>query len=130
MRFDGKSGSNVNYEPNRFGGPVENSNIKEEAYDFEISGMAARYDHREGNDDYTQAGDLFRLLEPDHRDRLIGNIADSMQTVPRDIQVRQIRHFYRADPAYGEGIAQRLSVDLDEIVDVESVGLAPSGMSD
>ncbi len=130
MRFDGNSGPSVNYEPNSFGGPVENPIFKEEAYDFELSGVAARHDHREGNDDYTQAGNLFRLLAPDHRKRLIGNLVDSMQTVPHDIQVRQIRRFYRADPAYGEGVARVLGVDLAEITDAESEELAPSGVSD
>lgn len=130
MRFDGNSGPSVNYEPNSFGGPVENAEFKQEAYDFEISGMAARYDHREGNDDYTQVGNLFRLLTPDHQQRLIGNIVDSMQTVPHDIQVRQVGHFYRADPAYGEGVARGLDLELSEIAEAESTQLAPSGVSE
>ena len=83
----------------------------------------ARYDHREGNDDYTQVGNLFRLLAPDHRWRLIGNIVDSMQTVPHDIQVRQVRHFHKADPAYGEGVARGLGLDLTEIAETENTGL-------
>jgi len=29
-----------------------------------------------------------------------------MKTVPKEIQERQIRHFYKADPAYGEGVAK------------------------
>ena len=123
MRFDGNGGPRVNYEPNSFGGPVENPEFRQEAYDFEISGVAARYDHREGNDDYTQAGNLFRLLAPDHRWRLIGNIVDSMQTVPHDIQVRQVRHFHKADPAYGEGVARGLGLDLTEIAETENTGL-------
>ena len=81
--------------------------------------MAARYDHREGNDDYTQAGNLFRLLPTDHQQRLIGNIVDSMQTVPHDIKVRQVSHFLKADPAYGEGVALGLGLDLAEITDAE-----------
>ena len=117
MRFDGNSGRSVNYEPNSFDGPAETPNFKEDAYDFELSGVAARYDHREGNDDYTQAGDLFRLLAPDHQKRLIGNLVDAMLTVPHDIQVRQLRHFYRADPAYGKGVALGLNVDPGEIND-------------
>ena len=30
-----------------------------------ITGDATRYDHRDGNDDYTQAGNLFRLMNPE-----------------------------------------------------------------
>jgi hypothetical protein len=30
-----------------------------------ITGVAIRYDHHDGNDDYTQAGNLFRLMNPE-----------------------------------------------------------------
>ena len=113
MRFDGNGGPSVNYEPNSFGGPVEDSKLKQEAYNFEISGIAARYDHREGNDDHTQAGNLFRLMKEDQQERLIDNLADSMKTVPRDIQLRQIRQFSSADASYGEGVARALGLNLD-----------------
>ena len=60
--------------------------------------------HRAGNDDYKQAGDLFRLMTAEERVRLIDNIVDSMKSVPRETQSRQIAHFYQADLAYGEGV--------------------------
>jgi catalase len=43
MRFDGNYGGAVNYEPNSFGGPVEDPSVKEPP--FKISGDADRYDH-------------------------------------------------------------------------------------
>jgi catalase len=104
MRFDGNYGGAVNYEPNSFGGPVEDPRFKEPL--LEISGDADRYDHRVGNDDYTQAGNLFRLMSADQKDQLIGNIVSAMKTVPKEIQERQIGHFYKADSAYGEGVAK------------------------
>jgi catalase len=55
-RFDGNSGGAVNYEPNSFGGPVEDPSVKEPP--LKISGDADRYDHRKGNDDYTQVGEF------------------------------------------------------------------------
>ncbi len=115
MRVDGNFGSAPNYEPNSFGGPVEDPKYKEPP--LPLDGLPAdRYDHREGNDDYTQAGDLFRLLAPDARERLIGNIVASMASVPRNIQLRQIEHFYKADPAYGEGVAKGLGIEIDAAV--------------
>lgn len=42
------------YEPNSFNGPVEDARFKEPP--LKISGDADRYNHRIGNDDYTQAG--------------------------------------------------------------------------
>jgi catalase len=58
MRFDENAGGAVNYEPNSRGGPVEDPRFKEPP--LKITGDADRYDHRVGNDDYTQAGNLFR----------------------------------------------------------------------
>ena len=108
MRFDDNAGGAVNYEPNSFGGPHEDTRYKEPP--LKLSGDADRYDHREGNDDYTQAGNLFRLMTPDARARLIANLVDSMKSVPRVIQERQVRHFSQADPAYGEGVAKGLGL--------------------
>ena len=75
-----------------------------------ISGDADRYNHREGNDDYKQPGDLFRLLSPDSREQLMANVRDAMQGVPMDIVLHQVEHFYRADPAYGIGVATRMGL--------------------
>jgi catalase len=106
MRFDGNSGGAVNYEPNSFGGPVECPQYLEPP--LKISGDAFRYDHRAGNDDYSQAGNLFRLLPADEQQRLFRNLTASMQGVPRLIIDRQLEHFRKADPAYGEGVAKAL----------------------
>jgi catalase len=38
-----------------------------------------------------------------------------MKTVPREIQLRQIRHFHKADPAYGEGVAKGLGIQVKEL---------------
>lgn len=108
MRFDGNAGASVNYEPNSFGGLKEDPNYKEPP--LKISGDADRYDHRDGNDDYTQAGDLFRLLPAYEKARLFDNIAAAMQGVPEFIIRRQLEHFTKADKAYGEGVASSLGL--------------------
>ena len=110
MRFDGNHGGDVNYQPNSFGGPVEDPSVKEPP--LAIDGTADRYDHRAGNDDFTQAGDLFRLMDAGERGRLLDTIAGAMQGVPEDIVRRQIGYFTKADPAYGNGIARRLAIAL------------------
>jgi catalase len=113
MRFDGNGSDAPVYQPNSFGGPVEDPSVKEPPQ--RISGNADRYDHWAGNEDYySQAGNLFRLMSADEKTRLIGNIVGAMQGVPREIQLRQIRHFYKADPAYGEGVAKGLGIDVKE----------------
>ena len=63
---------------------MEDPSYKEVAWNLGES-VVARYDHREGNDDYAQAGDLFRLLDKEANARPIGNIVASMKTVPRNI---------------------------------------------
>ncbi|NUB09732.1 catalase [Azospirillum sp. Vi22] len=108
MRFDGNGGGSPNYEPNSFGGPVQNRAVAEPP--LRISGDAARYDHREGNDDYAQAGALFRLIGAEAQGRLMDNIANSLGEAPGFIQRRQLAHFFAADPAYGSGIAKRLGL--------------------
>jgi catalase len=106
MRFDGNSGGAVNYEPNSFGGPLEDPCFKEPP--LQLTGDADRYNHREGNDDYTQAGNLYRLMPPDERQRLHEALAGAMAGVPREIVERQLSHFAKADPAYGEGVKKAL----------------------
>ena len=108
MRFDAPKGTDAYYEPNSFGGPVQDARFAEPP--LKISGDADRYNHRDGNDDYTQPGNLFRLLSPDHKERLFSNIAAAMAGVPEEIVQRQLVHFHKADPAYAAGVARALGV--------------------
>ena len=62
MRFDAPKGTDAYYEPDSFGGPVQDKRFAEPP--LKVSGDADRYDHNDGNDNYTQAGDLFRLMNP------------------------------------------------------------------
>mgnify|MGYP002861047257 CR=1 FL=1 len=106
MRFDDNGGSGPNYEPNSFSGPKENPSFREAP--LPLSGDADRYDHRAGNDDYTQAGNLYRLMPTAERERLHKAIAKAMTGVPAIIVERQLAHFKKADPAYGEGVKKAL----------------------
>jgi catalase len=107
MRFDDNGGGSVNYEPNGFGGPEQDPSFKEPP--LPLDGDADRYDHRDGNDDFTQAGDLFRLMPADEKNRLFAAIAGAMAGVPQDIVERQLAHFDKADPAYGAGVRKALA---------------------
>ena len=99
--YDGE----VNYQPNSFNGPVDDKQYSEPH--LKISGDADCYDHHIGNDDYTQAGDLYPLMNADQKNQLINNIVHAMSAVPKEIQVRQISQFYKADPDYGGRVAKR-----------------------
>ncbi len=97
------------YEPNSFDGPKENKRYAEP--ELPLHGSANRYDHRDGNDDYTQAGNLFRLFDAEERQRLFQNIAAAMQGVPDEIKRRQIALFAKCDSAYGAGVAKAVELD-------------------
>src|SRR3546814_2307004 len=71
-----------------------------------LGGSADRYDHREDTDYYSHAGALFRLMNDAQKALLISNIAGAMAGVSADVVDRQLQHFFKADVAYGEGIAK------------------------
>ncbi len=108
MRFNAPKGSDAFYFPNSFGGPQPVPEVKEPP--LRISGNADHYDHRVGNDDYTQPGNLFRLFDAGQRERLCKNLAAAMQGVPEHIVKRQLDHFHHADPAYAAGVAKELKI--------------------
>ncbi|MBY0096895.1 catalase KatA [Mesobacillus maritimus] len=110
MRPDNNGGSSVYYEPNSFSGPKESAEDRTSA--FPVSGVAesVSYDH---NDHYTQAGDLYRLMSEEERARLVENIVGAMKPVESDeIKLRQIQHFYKADPEYGTRVAKGLGLQV------------------
>jgi catalase len=109
MRFFDNNTANPDayYEPNSFNGPVEDPSVAEPP--LRISGDADRYDHREGNDDYTQVGNLFRLFTPEQKQRLFTNIATAMTGVPAFIVERQLALFSKVDAAYGAGVREALA---------------------
>jgi len=107
MRFDAPRGTDAYYEPNSFGGPVEAPSTQEPP--LRLTGNAAYYNHRDGNDDYTQPGVLFRMFDEGQRSRFFRNIAAAMQGVPTQIVERQLGHFAKADPAWAEGVRAALA---------------------
>lgn len=118
MRFDAPKGTDAYYEPNSFGGPIQDNRFAEPP--LEISGNADRYNHRDGNDDYTQPGNLFRLMSFAQKQQLFSNVAGAMNSVPQEIVRRQLGHFHKADPAYAAGVAQALDIEYQAPHSLES----------
>lgn len=107
----GSYGSAPNYEPNSYAAaPKQSPRHAEPA--LALNGSADRYDHREDTDYYSQAGALFRLMSDEQKALLISNIAGTMAGVSEDVIQRQLQYFFKADPAYGEGIAKALGINL------------------
>jgi catalase len=104
MRFFRNDSGNPDayYEPNSFGGPTQDPTVKEPP--LRIAGAADRYDHRDGNDDYSQPRALFALFDAGQRQRLFQNIAEAMRGIPEVIAARQLALFDRVHPDYGAGV--------------------------
>jgi catalase len=117
-RFDGNGEGGVNYEPNSFDGPVQDPRVREPA--LALQGDADRFDNRQGNEDYSQAGALYRLMSPAQKDQLIGNLLAVLQTVPRAIQLRQLQQFGRADSGYGARVAAGLGISAKDAAQGEN----------
>jgi len=54
-------------------------------------------------------------MSASQKNQLIGNLVGAMGSVPRFIQIRQIAHFYKADPEYGSRVAADLGLGIGEI---------------
>ena len=114
MRFDSNGGGSPNYYPNSFGGPAPEPEAAAPA--FEVSGKAARQRYTHPNDDFVQAGDLYRkVMTGEDRDHLIGNIVAHLGGAQKRIQLRQTALFYKADPDYGRRVAGGLGLDAREV---------------
>lgn len=114
MRVDGNQGSTIAYEPNSYG--VWDESPQYEEPPLNITGPATRWDFREDDDNYyEQPGKLFRLMSPEQQQVLFENTARNMEGVEEHIKLRHIHNCYKADPAYGEGVAKAMKIDLDKI---------------
>ncbi|GAA0431715.1 catalase KatA [Lentibacillus halophilus] len=110
MAVNGNGGGKPVYEPNSIDGPVEDPASKTNA--FELEGVADSVAH-DSDDHYTQPGDLYRLMSEDEKSRLVKNFADHMRQATRDdVKLRQIEHFYKADPDWGERVANELGLSV------------------
>ncbi|MDR3218676.1 MAG: catalase [Dysgonamonadaceae bacterium] len=113
MRFDANGGGTANYEPNSFGGPVEDKTNNEPPLILE--GDAFNYDHRVDKDYYTQPGDLYRLVPEEEKKRIASNVAEAMDGVTEPILIRAIARFYQADERCGTDIAAHLGIAILKI---------------
>ena len=118
MRVDGNFGSTIGYEPNNKGEWQEQPDFSEPP--LELSGAAARWDHREDDDYFSQPGNLFRLMSMEQKAALFNNTAGSVGGASVDVQKRHISNCLKADPAYGSGVAKALGISLDDITNDKS----------
>jgi catalase len=114
MRVDNGGGGGPNYWPNSVGGPEPDPKAGEPH--FELSGDAGRFPFKHPNDDFVQAGTLYRKVMTDQdRENLVGNIVSHLDSAQKRIQMRQAAIFYKADKDYGTRVAEGIGLDVNEV---------------
>ena len=103
----GSFGGARNYNPSMYDDYSEDKNAIEPPLFIKEGEVMDHYNHREYEEDhFSQAGDLYRLLNAEQKEVLCQNIKEAMEGVPTEIKKRQIEHFKKADPAYGKRIEE------------------------
>jgi catalase len=123
MRLDDNGSAGPNYWPNSMGGPAPDPAFAEPPSDLE--GLAARHPQELTDDDFFQAGELYRRVMNDtDRDHLVGNIVAHLSGAQKRIQLRQTALFFKADADYGRRVAAGLGLDAKEVERLASMSQA------
>ena len=111
QQTDGSYGSAANYWPNSVASaPKPDPAFADPAWSLGQT-VVDRFDSTQNHDDYTQPGNLYRLFDDGQKDRLTSRIASGLGQARKEIQMRMLCHFFRADPDYGTRIATKLGID-------------------
>ena len=96
-----------NYEPNSYDGPTETGTPL--SAPLQVTGWTGTHEapaHTK-DDDFYQAGELYRLMSPEEQSRLVANIAGGLSQVSRDDVVeKNLAHFHAADADYGRRVEE------------------------
>jgi len=115
MRVDDNNGSTLGYEPNSYKEWQEQPEYKEPP--LKIDGDADHWNFREDDDDYySQPRGLFNLMSPGQKKVLFENTARAMGDAPKEVKILHINNCYKADEAYGKGVAEALGIPLKEAI--------------
>lgn len=111
------AGGAPNYYPNSFEGPAPDASAAPPP--VSVSGWASRKPYSHPNDDFVQAGALYRdVMNDEERARLVGNIVAHLSGALERIQLAQTALFYKADPEYGLGVAEGLGLDKQRVIEL------------
>ncbi|SFT05900.1 catalase [Streptomyces sp. ok210] len=96
-----------NFEPNSYAGPAQtDATLSAPLAVHGWTGTHAAPAHTK-DDDFFQAGELYRLMSVDERSRLVANIAGGLSRVTRDDVIeKNLAHFHAADTEYGERVEE------------------------
>jgi catalase len=115
MRTDDNLGRTLTFNPNSDGLWDNQPDFAE--LPMPVDGDGAHWDHRVDDDHWEQPGNLFRLMTPSQQQALFENTARAMGDARLHIKERHIANCAKADPAYGDGVARALGLDLKRAAD-------------
>lgn len=104
--------STVNFYPNdriNEGAPVPEPGVAEPPMPLEQEAWVGRHGLTEDEDHYSQAGDLFRLMDEGQRQSLARAIADGLVQASESVQRRMLEQFARADGEYAERVERAMA---------------------
>ncbi|MER5296399.1 catalase [Streptomyces pharetrae] len=107
MAHNGQGRHAKNYEPNSYDGPVETG--RPLSAPLAVNGHTGTHvaPQHTKDDDFFQAGELYRLMSEDEKSRLVANIAGGLSQVSRDDVIeKNLAHFHAADPEYGKRVEE------------------------
>jgi catalase len=108
MRVDGNGGRSPHYEPNSKGAFVAQPDYSEPP--LKIDGnVAARWNHREDDDYFSQPRALFRLMTPAQQKVLFENTARAIKGASQPVVDRHIANCMKCDPDYARGVAEAIA---------------------
>ncbi|MEH6649212.1 MAG: catalase [Motiliproteus sp.] len=105
-----QQGGGVNFYPNdqiNNGAAAPDPSIAEPPMPIQEDAWINRYTSEE-DDHFSQAGDLYRLMDQTQQQQLAANIAAGLTMATASVQQRLLAQFAKADPAYATRVEQAL----------------------
>lgn len=98
----------ANFYPNkRDNSPTEVPEYTEPTMPILGEAWLKAYD-TQNEDNFTQAGDLFRLMSVEQKQQLVENIAGGLIHATSEVQTIMLEYFTKADPEYGQMVQELL----------------------
>ncbi len=108
---DNNQGGGVNFYPNdriNEGAPAPRPEVAEPAMPVEEDAWIKPYDTMD-EDNFTQAGALYRLMSDEQKNQLAENIAEALVHATSDVQERMLAQFAAADADYRVRVSRALA---------------------
>ena len=108
---DNNQGGGVNFYPNdrtSEGAPAPDETVTEPPMPIEGDAWVRAYD-TQNDDNFTQAGVLYRLMSEDQKNQVAGNIAGGLVHATKSVQERMLAQFEAADPDYAKRVTKAMA---------------------